>query len=110
MTLLDLEKRKTRMIDYLQLKVQEADWHGVADAAMDLREIEAQQKLLSEPRLSERYHDVESNRTVAATGYLGDSIRPVRQDICPGCGQGRLAIGGAGCAAGFHRSRGVHAG
>ena len=27
---------------YLQMKIFERDWHGVADAAMDLREIEAQ--------------------------------------------------------------------
>jgi len=28
------------MIDYLLLKVLEEDWHGVCDAANDLREIE----------------------------------------------------------------------
>jgi len=26
---------------YLMLKVRQADWHGVADAAMDIREMEA---------------------------------------------------------------------
>ncbi len=26
---------------YLQMKVEERDWHGVADAATDLRELEA---------------------------------------------------------------------
>lgn len=34
------------MVQYLLLKVEEQDWHGVADAAMDIREIEAQLKLL----------------------------------------------------------------
>lgn len=29
------------MIDYLNLKVRQRDWHAVADAAMDLREMEA---------------------------------------------------------------------
>ena len=29
------------MVAYLKMKVEQADWHGVADAAMDLREIEA---------------------------------------------------------------------
>lgn len=29
------------MVDYLQLKVVEKDWHGVCDAAMDLRELVA---------------------------------------------------------------------
>lgn len=36
-----IESRKT-MITYLQLKMDEQDWHGVADAAMDLREIDIQ--------------------------------------------------------------------
>lgn len=34
------ELRKKTMKEYLQMKVNEEDWHGVADAAMDLREIE----------------------------------------------------------------------
>lgn len=34
-------KRRERMIKYLELKVEEQDWHGVADAAMDLREIDS---------------------------------------------------------------------
>jgi len=29
------------MIEYLQLKVFLGDWHGVADAAMDIRELDA---------------------------------------------------------------------
>jgi hypothetical protein len=29
------------MIQYLKLKVFLEDWHGVADAAMDIRELEA---------------------------------------------------------------------
>jgi hypothetical protein len=29
------------MIDYLLLKVQQKDWHGVSDAANDLREMDA---------------------------------------------------------------------
>ena len=29
------------MIDYLLLKVQQKDWHGVSDAANDLREMNA---------------------------------------------------------------------
>lgn len=31
---------------YLKMKVEEQDWHGVADAAMDLRELEAQLQVL----------------------------------------------------------------
>lgn len=43
-----LQKRKEGMVRYLLLKVDEEDWHGVADAAMDIREIEAQMYLLEE--------------------------------------------------------------
>jgi hypothetical protein len=32
------------MIAYLLLKVKQKDWHGVADAAMDIREMEAREK------------------------------------------------------------------
>jgi len=32
------------MIAYLLLKVKQKDWHGVADAAMDIREMEAKEK------------------------------------------------------------------
>lgn len=29
------------IIDYMVMKMRHGDWHGVADAAMDLRELEA---------------------------------------------------------------------
>jgi hypothetical protein len=32
------------MVAYLLLKVKQKDWHGVADAAMDIREMEAREK------------------------------------------------------------------
>ena len=36
------------MKDYLQLRFRMADWHGVMDAAADIREMEAQIRLLEE--------------------------------------------------------------
>lgn len=33
-----------RLVDYLKMKVEQADWHGVADAANDLRELEAHER------------------------------------------------------------------
>lgn len=45
MTLL-LERHLREMEDYLALKVEQCDWHGVADAAMDIREIEAKLSVL----------------------------------------------------------------
>lgn len=32
------------LIAYMQMKISHGDWHAVADAAMDLRELEAKQK------------------------------------------------------------------
>jgi hypothetical protein len=41
---MDLLQQKKIMLEYLMLKVHQQDWHGVADAAMDLREIEVKMK------------------------------------------------------------------
>lgn len=35
------EKDKEIMIEYLLLKVRQGDWHGVSDAANDIREMQA---------------------------------------------------------------------
>jgi hypothetical protein len=42
----ELEHNKQVLIDYLLMKVSDSDWHGVADAAMDLRDLEAELKAL----------------------------------------------------------------
>lgn len=42
-----LVKQKESLIIYLNSKVIAQDWHAVQDAASDIREIEAQIKLLS---------------------------------------------------------------
>lgn len=44
--LMDLHDERRRMINYLDLKMKQQDWHGVADAAMDLREIDAKISVL----------------------------------------------------------------
>lgn len=48
-----LEEQIEIMIQYLRLKLQNRDWHGVADAAMDIRELEAklslQKQITNEP-------------------------------------------------------------
>ena len=41
-----LEQRKAIILSDLKMKIEAEDWHGVADAAMDLREIEAQAKMI----------------------------------------------------------------
>lgn len=42
MTIVDTKREV--MIAYLMQKVEEQDWHGVMDAAADLREIDAQNR------------------------------------------------------------------
>ena len=42
-----LETNKNEMISYALLKIRESDWHGLADAAMDLRDIDAELKGLN---------------------------------------------------------------
>lgn len=36
--------QKEVLLDYLQVMIALEDWHGVADVAMDLRELEAKHK------------------------------------------------------------------
>jgi len=36
-----LETHVRTMVEYLRMKLEQRDWHGVADAAMDIRELEA---------------------------------------------------------------------
>lgn len=43
-----LQGRRESLKNYLLMKVDAGDWHGVADAAMDLREIEVQLQLLGD--------------------------------------------------------------
>lgn len=41
-----LKERKTQLIAYLNSKILAQDWHAIQDAASDIREIEAQLKIL----------------------------------------------------------------
>jgi hypothetical protein len=47
-TIEELLKQRETMITYLFSKAKQEDWHGVADAAMDLREIDAKVVILKE--------------------------------------------------------------
>ena len=42
----DYETQREIFLDYMQVKIVQEDWHGVADIAMDLRELEAKYKSL----------------------------------------------------------------
>lgn len=37
----DFEIQKKILLEYLQVMIANEDWHGVADLAMDMRELEA---------------------------------------------------------------------
>jgi len=38
---MDKAKQREILIEYLLMKVEQEDWHGVADAANDLRELDS---------------------------------------------------------------------
>lgn len=42
------EEHHAVLVAYLKAKVDIADWHGVSDAANDLRELEAKKKAIDE--------------------------------------------------------------
>lgn len=39
------KERKDALITYMRAKIEEGDWHGVSDAANDLRELEVEMRL-----------------------------------------------------------------
>ena len=44
----DLRRQIDQLVSYIHLKIAQSDFHGVSDAANDIRELEAQIKLLKE--------------------------------------------------------------
>lgn len=38
------DEQRDIYLRYLQMKIEQRDWHGVADCAMDLRELEVEQQ------------------------------------------------------------------
>lgn len=44
-TPLSFKEKRKRLIQYLLAKVTETDWHGVSDAANDLRVLEAEERV-----------------------------------------------------------------
>lgn len=60
----DLHVQKRQMTEYLLLKVKQEDWHGVADAAMDIREIVTRLNVLLEVIASCDVTNTPSNGTL----------------------------------------------
>lgn len=46
LTLEELQYRINVLISYLEMKVKEKDWHGVSDAANDIRVLEAKRETI----------------------------------------------------------------
>lgn len=42
-----LEAKRERLHEYIRVKLDDRDYHAIADAAMDLRELEVEMKILS---------------------------------------------------------------
>lgn len=60
LVLAKLDKRKSTVIEFLKLKIEEESWREVQDAAMSLRELEAECKVWkkfvrSSDTLSDKY-------------------------------------------------------
>lgn len=81
-----LPDKKATLINYLLMKVQCADWHGVSDAANDLREIELELRLSGAqvaniaPAFTATASPVEPPKTTSTTTQLGD-VAPSTADI-----------------------------
>jgi hypothetical protein len=75
-----LQRRRTVTISDLLVKAENEDWHGVADAAMDLREIDAQIAVL-QAALQLRYELTEDqaqklHREKEDWGRIPDLVKP----------------------------------
>jgi hypothetical protein len=49
----ELEVKRTRLHEYIIMKLEERDYHAVQDAGSDLRELEVESKILIKLRLEE---------------------------------------------------------
>ncbi len=43
-----VDQRIDLMVEYLRMRLELGDWHGVMDAAADLRELEVERRMLQE--------------------------------------------------------------
>lgn len=61
----ELEDGKASLVAYIKSKLHAQDWHAIADAAMDLREIDAKLSLMNELGTALNMADITA--TIAAT-------------------------------------------
>jgi len=85
------EEQRTLLIDYLKMKVETADWHGVSDAANDLRVLEAAPPIVNSPdrnqaafdRIAERMERMEAGRSRSYDPAFQGGARPVQVNYPP---------------------------
>jgi hypothetical protein len=65
----DYQTQRAILMDYMQVMIDRSDWHGVSDAANDLRVLEAEQK----NRMSERNIQISNTKTA-------ESLQPIDQE------------------------------
>lgn len=63
------QERKEQMIAYLKLKLEEQDWHGVQDAASDLRDIESEEKGYKRCETSLGIKYINTDKSVSVFSY-----------------------------------------
>lgn len=83
------EEHRRTLIEYLKAKTELADWHGVSDAANDLRVLEAHPPVLS-PADRDRAafdriadHMQQSDHEYATSAFTGPRTRPISVNVPP---------------------------
>lgn len=61
-------EHRRRLIEYLEAKVAAADWHAVSDAANDLRELEAVERVRERVEITGADEPLQFGR-----GFLGEA-------------------------------------
>ena len=79
------DEHRTALIQYLKAKVDICDWHGVSDAANDLRVLEAQEEAKrgtkADPRVEELRHALEHIQQCDESRLCSDCRRLVARAI-----------------------------
>lgn len=74
---MNLNSKKSALIQYLNMKVFDEDWRGVVIAALDLREFETSQRLAQNPNS----YQTSASSDVQAGPATGAAVPPVEIEI-----------------------------
>lgn len=59
---MNYDVKRAALIEYLKVKTAESDWHGVSDAANDLRVLEAQRPTMSAAEMYIKWRPAQTDR------------------------------------------------